>query len=319
MVQIMNTARFYGREIAAAFLIFLALELLSAGILRSDIGSPVYFASAMSFYRTLVLSLFFLVIFTAVPSLRQYREIFLFLAVFVLGYFASEVIYRFFHPKLSLIYPSSAYILSFYHLDYFFIHRLYQIMPLLFLGLLFISYPGDYFRRYFRWGNWNALFTAPSLLSGKMHSRTWKEMTLFFLAVLTCGVLITAFLTYFLNIPPRTIKPIGAHGALPLLLAIFLYTVTAAFVEESLFRGFFLSLFSKVLGDTRGNIYQAFIFGILHVDITSPLRSLVKVIIFSFIGWYWGKATRETGGLACSFLMHCSVLVALELRVYFLM
>lgn len=319
MVETMNTVRLYGREAATAFLIFLVLELLSYGILRSDRGSPVYFASAMSFYRTLLLCLLLLVIFTAVPSLRQYREIFLFLAVFVLGYFAAEVIYRFFHPKLSLLYPSSAYILSFYHLDYFFIHRLYQIMPILSLGLLFISYPGDYFRRYFRWGDWDALFTAPSLLSGKMHSRTWKETTLFFLAVLTCGVLITALLTYLFNIPPRTIKPIGTHGTVPLLLAIFLYTITAAFVEEILFRGFFLSLFSKVLGSAKGNIYQALIFGALHIDITFPLRSLAKVIVFSFIGWFWGKATKETNGVGCSFLMHCSVLIALELRVYFLM
>ncbi len=319
MVNIMNAFRLYGREITVSLLLLFVLELLSYGMLKNSPGSPVYFAAATSYYRTFVLCLLFLVIFTSVPSLRRYREIFLFLAVFLMGYFVAEVVYRNFHPKLSLLYPSSPFVLTFYHLDYFFMHRLYQILPFLSLGLLFISYPRDYFRNNFRWGDWNALCSTPSLASKKPYRRTWKEMSLFFLAILACGLLICAVLTYGFNIPPRTIKPIGAHGTVPLLSAILLYTVTAAFVEENFFRGFFLSLFTKLLHASKGNIYQAILFGAIHFDITSPLRSLAKMVIFSFIGWLWGKATLETRGLGCSFLMHCSVLIALELRVYFLM
>jgi hypothetical protein len=315
----MKTVRFYCREIGAAVLIVLVLEMLSRGVFRPIIGSPLYFTTMISFYRTLMLCLVFLALFTAVPSLRPYREIFLFLSVFVLGYFAAEVLYRSFHPKLSLMYRSSPQILTLYHLDYFFIHRLYQFIPLLFLGLLFKSYPRGYFIQYLRWGDWNAVCDTRHLITGKQKSRTWREISLFFLAILACGLIIFAVMTYLFNVPPRIAKPIGAGGVLPLLSAIFLYAVTAAIVEESFFRGFFLSLFSKVMGDEKGNIYQALIFGALHIDITSPIRSAVKLIVFSFIGWLWGKAAKETGGIGCSLMMHFGVLIALELRVYFLM
>jgi hypothetical protein len=299
------------REIIVALLSMLVLIGLHSGYFSIFEGSnPIYFSKFANYFRGLLLNLIIIIIFLIERRLRPYREIFLFLQVFILGYFAADLLYRGFHPKLSVMYRGSPFIIALYHMDYFLLHRLYQIIPLTLMALFFFTYRHGYFANYFHRGDWN----APTDLVGKKGA-TWKRGTLFFLSVLFGAFFLLTVSSLFSPQGSSRLKPHG-EAALLLLVPIVLYSLTAALIEESFFRGLFLPLFEKSFAQ-RGNIYQALLFGGIHYDAMNPQLSLVKFIIFSFLGWYWGRATKETGGIGCSFLMHSAIIVTLELRVNF--
>jgi membrane protease YdiL (CAAX protease family) len=280
--------------------------LFSGFFIPFERGNLIYFSSFANYARGLLLTLVVIIIFLAEPRIRCYREIFLFLQVFMLGYFAADLLFRGFHPKLSVIYRDSPFIVAFYHMDYYLIHRLYQVIPLGLMSLLFFTYPAGYFADYFHLGTWD----VSTDLVGK-GGGTWKRGTLFFLSVLVGGFLMLTLAHHTSTVP----RPQGGAVAL-LLLSILIYALSSALMEEVFFRGLFLPIFDRTLSQ-RGNLYQALLFGGIHYNVSSPLASLLKLVVFTFLGWYWGRATKETKGIGCSFLMHGAIIFILEIRANF--
>jgi len=92
-------------------------------------------------------------------------------------------------------------------------------------------------------------------------------------------------------------------------LPVLLGTVTNCLVEEILNRGIFLGIFLKEMNERKANLLQAIIFGLLHWPSYTLLHYLMKIVIFTFLGWFFGRATIETKGILPSTIMH-SVLIA---------
>lgn len=303
----MRNMRDYIREIIVSIISIAVLTVLHSGI-PARLLNVFYFATFGSYFRTILIGLILLAIFCIVPKLREARTVILFLQVFILGFLVAEILYRMFYWKLSRIFPGSPYIVSLIHFDYYLIHRLYLIIPLSILAGLFFSYPRGFFQNYFHMGDWSVNTT----LTKRSHD-TWKRICVFY----STALLITyaVFAVRALVFPTDNGKPPVynyPHWWL-LVIPIMLYALASAALEEGFFRGLFLPVFSRSVGD-RGNLYQAFLFGGIHFDIRNPEDSLAKLVIFTFFGWIWGRATRETGGLGCGILMHFATILVLELR-----
>ena len=297
------------REILVVGISLLAIYGINSG-LTARLDAVIYFASFGNYLKALGLGLVFLM-FTMLPKLRDARIVLLFLQVFILGFLGSEVLYRLFHPKLTALYPDSPYFLIFYHLDYYFFHRLYQVVPLGALLLLFFSYPRKSLPSYLRFGS---LDNCTALLRSSRN--TWRKVTLFFI-----GIVLAVFVLYTIfSLLTQTSLVIGRFQQAPLLwmliVPIALYGGATALLEESFFRAIFLPVFAGTMPQ-RGNLYQALFFGTIHFDAAHPERSLLKLVIFSFIGWIWGKAAQETGGIGGGALMHFAILLVLEMRIWF--
>ena len=302
--------REYAREITVSLISLAVLIFISSGM-SSHLGEIFYFAGFRSYFRAILIGLILLVTFTAIPQLRGARTIILSLQVFILGYCGAEIVYRLFHPKLSVAFRHSSFAISFLHLDYYFIHRLYQLIPLAVMLVFFFSYPKGTFIHYFRPGDWDAATNFR-----KRRQDTWKKMVIFFLTVLLVAFILSAIISLFLPTPAKNADILKVPNWWTLLIPMMLYAFTGAFIEESLFRGIFLPVFSRFLGE-RGNLYQAFLFGGIHFDITRPDISFMKLILFTFLGYIWGRAAKETGGIGCGMVMHFAIILMLELKSNF--
>jgi membrane protease YdiL (CAAX protease family) len=304
----------YLREIIIAVASAAVLVLMAWGVLEPlHKGKLIFFAEFTSFFRAIGLNLALILVFMALPRARDHRHIFLLFQVFFLGYLGSEVAYRLYHPKLGLIYPDSPWLLALYHGDYFLLHRAYQVIPLALTLLFFLSYPKGFFENHLRFGDWGV---RTQVARGR--TRSWRGLALFFIFTL---FIVLAAITALSSIVPGLALPVRDPGWGParwaLLVPITSYSLVTALFEEIFFRGLFFAILTRSFGD-RGNLYQAIVFGAIHFDILNPALSLVKLVIFAFLGWLWGNAVRQTGGIGCGFLMHSAILFTLNVRVYFL-
>ncbi|MDQ7824800.1 MAG: CPBP family intramembrane glutamic endopeptidase [Candidatus Eremiobacteraeota bacterium] len=304
----------YGRELAVTAAALIALILLLSGALKPLEGGVFYFVTFRGYVRGLFLTLCFLWLFTSVARLRPYREIFLFIMAFLLGFLGAELLYRSFHPKLSLLYPGSPFPIALLHMDYFTLHRLYQVIPLACMALLFFTYPPGYFASYLKAGDWS----RETDLVGA-HMATWKKITAYFVAVLFYALAGFAVIAFLFPPPLPVLKApfYGMTGLAPLFISLVLFSLIGAFMEESFFRGIFLPVFTRSLG-ADGIIFQAFLFGAIHFDISQPLGSIGKLVLFTFLGWIWGKATVETGGIGAGLVMHGAIIFAIQCKLYFI-
>ncbi len=302
----MTFLRSHVREALVAALSLAVVVLIGSGFfIHFDREGLFYFTTFRAYGRALFVTLVMLALFTAIPRLRPYRDIFMFFLVFFLGYFVADLLYRSCHVKLSVLYPGSPHMRAFRHMDYFLLHRAYQLIPLAVTLLFYFTYPKGHFTSFLRFGDMD----SPTRVVGR-EADNWRRVTGFFVSILF------GFLALMALVSPGFFRAAAASfqsGGFFLLLSIFFYSALAAFIEEVFFRGIFLSVFEKTLGE-RGNLYQAFLFGAIHFDITNPANSVLKLMLFVFLGWLWGRAAKETGGLGAPWLMHFAIIVALELR-----
>jgi membrane protease YdiL (CAAX protease family) len=269
-----------------------------------ELKNLTYFQGFEAFRRAL---LFWMIFLFFMPPLKRYTRIFLFMQVFFLGYLGSELLFRAFPFKLGPLLPqASLYRAALDHLDYYFLHRLYSLVPLIALAGFFLWQSGGGLANRLRFGDWQA---RTNILKYP-HPLPWKAVIGRF--VFWLGGIFLIFLV--LSIFRGRALPIQG-GALPLLgLAILLYAAFVALFEETIFRGIFLPLFSAYWGDVGGNLMQALFFGLIHFQPGMLLVSGAKILLFTFLGWFFGRATRETEGLGASCTMHFLILVILELR-----
>ncbi|MFH0803271.1 MAG: CPBP family intramembrane glutamic endopeptidase [bacterium] len=272
-----------------------------------ELKSLTYFQVFGAFRRAILINALWMLFLFSIPPLKRYTRIFLFVQVFFLGYLGSELLFRAFPFKFGPLLPqASPCRAAFDHLDYFFLHRLYSVVPLAALVGFFFWQSGDCLANRLRFGDWQA---RTDILKYP-HPLPWKAVIGRFIFWL--GGIFLIFLIF--SICRERIFNIQG-GALPLLgLAILLYAAFVALFEETIFRGIFLPLFSAYWGEAGGNLLQALLFGLIHFQPQMLPASGIKILLFTFLGWFFGRATRETGGLGASCTMHFLILVILELR-----
>jgi membrane protease YdiL (CAAX protease family) len=228
-----------------------------------------------------------------------------FLLIPVSGYAVAEIVYRVFTLSVPTGIAEIMDAGTVTHLENFFLHRLYHILPLAACISLFYMFPSGYFTNFLKFGS---LSTKTNVISGKGRFRRWYAVVRWFTAWVIVIFIILAIFTLWknsfrINIPAGVIS------------AFILYAVWNCFVEETLFRGILLSVFSKTINLKTALLTQAFLFGIVHIDPSDVNVSIMKVILFAFIGWFFGRAAKETEGIGASFIMHTALVIAIEMRL----
>ena len=85
------------------------------------------------------------------------------------------------------------------------------------------------------------------------------------------------------------------------ILAFILTTVFAPFIEEMVFRKYLQKCFdNKILY----MIISGFIFGLIHVSISSNVLELLLIIPYGAIGFMFAKTVSETDNIYTSIMMH---------------
>lgn len=137
-----------------------------------------------------------------------------------------------------------------------------------------------------------------SIINPKV-STTWQSILVKFIIILAAGTIIKMFF-----------NPVG-NFHWQIFFATLLGALNTSLVEEILFRALLLSLFSESVGFKTGNWIQAVFFGLIHYPSFNLLHYIMKIVIFTFLGWLWGHATHETKGIGTSFLMHFAITIAI--------
>lgn len=126
----------------------------------------------------------------------------------------------------------------------------------------------------------------------------WRNILIKFIIILAVGTIIKIFL-----------NPVG-NFHWQIFFATLLGALNTSLVEEILFRALLLPLFSESVGFKTGNWIQAVFFGLIHYPSFNLLQYIMKIVIFTFLGWLWGHATYETKGIGTSWLMHFAITIA---------
>lgn len=292
-----------GIIITILILLFSAILL---ALLKLPCAKPLMqktpFFLSLDAYFYFILSVFFInLVFAIIPKTRKYTHPFNFILILADGYCISEIVYRCSPIKVPpgwLLFLGDKGI---NHLNNFFLHRMMQLFPLvMILGLYYIY--ADSIQNYLHFGN---LSISTNILNKKI-PQSWKAILVKFCLWLI-GILVIIF---FLKKSQGSIK-----FPTIMLIPILLYALWNCFVEETVFRGILLPVFCKSYDQKWGNIIQAVLFGFLHFNPLDIKASLLKVLIFSFLGWFFGRATMETRGIGTSFIMHAIIVAGIEVRL----
>lgn len=254
-------------------------------------------------YFYFILAFFVLnIIFMIIPITKKYSCLLNLILTIANGYLLADILYRF-HPLIitqtSLSFLGEPEI---FHLNGFFLHRLFQLIPLVMAVMLFFAYGRGYFENYLKFGD----LSVETFILNKNQAQKWRWILIKFLLWLS-GLTIFIFLV-------QTNKTKG-YFPLFMLLPIFLYSFWNCLVEEVFFRGLLLSVSSKVMKAEIANFLQAVLFGLIHFSPMDMKMSLIKVVLFAYMGWFFGKAAMETKGIGASYLMHSLLVVGIEIRV----
>jgi membrane protease YdiL (CAAX protease family) len=117
-------------------------------------------------------------------------------------------------------------------------------------------------------------------------------------------------------------KAIGQDKFILLAASVLAFSILGGAYEELWFRGLLLSRITPLLGESRGNFYQAAVFGAFEAMMLYTVTSLfidlaVFFIIGAFLGYYWGRSTLKTRSLLGPALLHAGLyaLILLPLLV----
>jgi membrane protease YdiL (CAAX protease family) len=102
--------------------------------------------------------------------------------------------------------------------------------------------------------------------------------------------------------------------------SVIVFGALAGIAGEVWFRGLLLARIVPILGESRGNIYQAAVFGafetVIFYMITGQAAYIpVIFIIGAFMGFYWGRATLKADSLAAPIFLHAGLYILLLLPI----
>lgn len=231
-------------------------------------------------------------------------EILSFLLLMITGYAYSEVIYARFPINIDFSHQAGVCKMVIDEINNYLIHRSYQYFPLLYIFLIYFSFGknDDFKEKYFHFGDWNQI----TELFDKSKPVSWKKALLRFSLISLALSILILFFRYKMNM---LIRPVAFEVVL--LPFDVLGAANNCFVEEFIFRGMMLTVFAGAVGTKWGNFIQAFLFGLIHFPSFSPLHLTAKIIVFTFIGWIFGRAAIETKGIKTSWVFHTVIVASL--------
>lgn len=303
-------------------IIYLCIKLLSGGLSLIDIISMnnlLY--SGLLFPPELCIIFMFLLcflmlLFMFLPVKSGISSVLYTLQICAAGYFFIEIFYHFIHFAVPVPAGTTWFSEWIKNINIYLLHRSHQYIGLIFMLIVFFRTSSQREGSTLHGGNIN-------YISGFLDPKRplpWK-----YIALKLAGYFFIFSIMAFL---------LRHKGGLVLqnlymIIPLFLGALNNSFIEELLFRGIFLSRFKSVIDEKYANYLQALLFGLFHsqfiylsVAISSGdmkgfllgfLIQIAILVIYTFIGWIFGRASLETGGIGLSTFMHTCIVMAIYL------
>ncbi|MEQ8239622.1 MAG: CPBP family intramembrane glutamic endopeptidase [Cyclobacteriaceae bacterium] len=170
------------------------------------------------------------------------------------------------------------------------------LIALVFIWLLKVARP-SVFRTYFQKGKIDAPITpVPALFIKPKAGRNWLHEGRDFALVIS---VVTAIIIYLQVIHGEGIEPAMLWKILPFSL---LFSLTNAFVEESITRVGVIVALKGVFSDQMLPFISGAVFGAVHYW-GSPV-GIAGVLAAGFLGWLLAKSILETKGIFWAWLIH---------------
>gem|GEM_PF-1122905 len=266
-------------------------------------GVPKEYFLALNYYIYIIGFLIILVALSLLfRPLSNAGQVLAVILLFFTGYALLEIIYF----KFPLILPSDPHNrmtnLIYGDLTLYFFHRCYQYIPIAILIIVLFPTGRERLESLVKAGNWNIL---TGILDSK-NPRSWEGVVRRIGLMTLCLAVIALLLRLKLH---NLMRPFEDQAVL--FPSNVLGAVNNCFIEELIFRGIFLSVFVKALGVRWGVFLQALLFGLVHFPSFNPLHYLAKVVVFTFLGWLFGRASVETGGIKTSWCLHSIIVISM--------
>ena len=124
--------------------------------------------------------------------------------------------------------------------------------------------------------------------------KNWWQPTLIFIGIYIAFQLFARYVSpeiVKLGERPNISHLMGLKGNLPgLVLALVIVWITAAFLEELIFRGFLLNAFDKLLGSNKWSVWASVIFSSVIFGLIHAYQGITGVLITGSIGFIFGVA-----------------------------
>lgn len=183
-------------------------------------------------------------------------------------------------------------------------NRALQLIPIALTGFLIARFLGRHWRHRVRTGTAGAETT----ILGGSQAQSWKKVAGRIAAYMSIAVI--GFLV------ARGVNT-GGSDRLVLYAARLIGGSVNSFVEELLFRGVLQPVFETLLSAGAANTLQALFFSVIHFGfigrwtVAEVAPELVKLLLYTGIGLFLGRAARETNGLLVSWFFHALITAAI--------
>ena len=125
------------------------------------------------------------------------------------------------------------------------------------------------------------------------------------------GIWLAVGIAAFIIFPLIAYFPLASQeGVLNKLLSlspwILLFVLSNAFMEELLFRGLFLKMYTPFLGKGLSNLLTAIVFTLIHTQVTYAPQMLQFLLIVLTLSLVWGYLIQKTDSLWGAVLFHAA-------------
>jgi len=284
-------------------LLFSALMLFLYWLYMRFCGVPkVYFLPLDTYVLIIGVLMVPLFLSLFIKPLSKAGQVLAVIVLFLTGYAMLEIIY-FRFPIIIKGDPDNRITSMIYgDLTLYFFHRCYQYIPIALLILILFPAGGERHESFVKAGDWNV---QTPILDPK-NPRSWEGVVRR-IGFMTLSLAVLALLLRLKT--HNLMRPFEDQAVL--FPSNVLGAVNNCFIEELIFRGIFLSVFVKALGVRWGVFLQALLFGLIHFPSFNPVHYLAKVVVFTFLGWLFGRASVETGGIKTSWCLHSIIVISM--------
>ncbi len=222
-------------------------------------------------------------------------------AVVFFAYGCLEVVFSYLPPpETGWVSPPTPWMVFTRELYNYAGNRALQILPIAIVGVLLSRFLSRHWRHRLQLGQVNAETT----ILGGAQAQPWKQVAARLAAYMS--IVLIGFLA------ARGVTTGGSERLL-LFSSRLIGGSVNSLVEELLFRGILQPVFETFVTLGAANALQAGFFAVIHfgyiesMTLSAVAPEVGRILLYTLIGWFLGRAARETNGLLVPWFFHALI------------
>ncbi len=177
------------------------------------------------------------------------------------------------------------------------VYQLITLLLTLFILVVLMLLKKESVQKYFRLGKFNSQVEPVKIIGlNPKEGETWNQIGRNFVIIIT---LVTSIVMYFMVVQGRQLN---TDNLPTILLLSGIFSLSNAFVEETIFRLGVITAFDNVLPNKQIALSSGAIFGLAHYF--GMPGGIVGVLVAGFLGWFLAKSILETKGMFWAYFIH---------------